>query len=142
VKTHPMILPAPRSYNTAMTSFQTRWHALAFMAAALLCALCVYWEWRGAPVRAGGTLLALKALPLALCLLGLWRGTLYVLQMVSMLVLLYMAEGVIRGMGDTGASQYYAWGEFTLSWLCFFGCILHVRPYKKEFKQQQKDAQP
>ena len=141
MKSHPTILPAERSYNHDMTTFQTRWHALAFIAAALLCLLCVYWEWLGAPVRAGGTLLALKAVPLALCLMGLWRGKLYVLQLVSMLVLLYMAEGVIRGMGDQGASQWYAWAEFVLAWLCFFGCILHVRPYKKEFKQQ-KDAQP
>jgi uncharacterized membrane protein len=123
-----------------MKPFQTRWHALAFIAALLLCLLCVFWEWLGAPVRAGGTLLALKALPLALCLGVLWRGTLYGLQLVSMLVLLYMAEGVIRGMGDQGASQWYAWAEFTLAWLCFFGCILHVRPYKQAFKKQ-KDAQ-
>jgi uncharacterized membrane protein len=125
-----------------MSTFQSRWHALAFIAAASVCAVCVYWEWRGAPLRAGGTLLALKAVPLALCLPGLWRGTLYVLQIVSMLVLLYMAEGVIRGMGDTGASQWFAWAAFGLSWLCFFGCILHVRPYKQTFKQQQKELKP
>jgi uncharacterized membrane protein len=125
-----------------MTLFQTRWHALAFITAAALCLLCVYWEWLGAPVRTGGTLLVLKAIPLTVCLLGLWRGKLYVLQLVSMLVLLYMAEGVIRGMGDSGASQLYAWGEFALSWVCFFGCILHVRPYKQTFKQQQKESKP
>jgi uncharacterized membrane protein len=121
-----------------MTHFQTRWHALAFLSALLLCLLCVYWEWLGAPLRAGGTLLALKAVPLALCLVGLWRARLYVLQIVSMLVLLYMSEGVIRGMGDAGASQWFAWAEFVLSWLCFFGCILHVRPFKQAFKNTQK----
>ena len=129
-----------------MTPFQTRWHALAFLAATALCVLCVYWEWRGAPVRAGGTLIALKVVPLALCLPAIWRGNIYVLQGVSMLVLLYMADGVIRGMGDTGASQWYAWAEFVLAWLCFFGCVLHVRPYKQQFKQhlkqQEKDASP
>jgi uncharacterized membrane protein len=123
-----------------MTHFQTRWHALAFFSALAVCVLCVYWEWLGAPLRAGGTLLFVKALPLALCLRSLWRGTLYSLQMVSMLVLLYMCEGVIRGMGDAGASQWFAWAEFVLSWLCFFGCILHVRPYKKAFKARQKST--
>jgi uncharacterized membrane protein len=119
-------------------SFQTRWHALAFSAALALCVLCVYWEWLGAPVRAGGTLLALKMLPLAMFLRGLWRGQLYAMQAVSMLVLLYMAEGVIRGMGDAGASAGFAWAEFVLSWACFFGCILHVRPFKLAFKQAKK----
>ncbi len=120
-----------------MNHFQSRWHALAFVSALLLCALCLSWEWLGAPLRAGGSLLVIKALPLALCLSGLWRARLYVLQLVSMLVLLYMSEGVIRGMGDAGASRWFAWAEFTLAWLCFLGCILHVRPYKKAFKSSQ-----
>jgi uncharacterized membrane protein len=120
--------------------FLSYWHATAFFSALALCVLCVYWEWLGAPVRAGGTLIALKAVPLALCLGGLWRGKLYVLQLTSMLVLLYMAEGVIRGMGDKGLSQWYAWAEFTLAWLCFFACILHVRPFKQAHKLQQKNT--
>jgi uncharacterized membrane protein len=121
-----------------MKYFLTPWHAVAFIAAVLLCMLCVWWEWQGAPVRVGGTWLVLKILPLAACLKGLWLGRLYVLQIVSMLVLLYMSEGVIRGMGDTGASQYYAWCEFLLSWTCFIGCLGHVRPYKKAYKQAKK----
>lgn len=119
--------------------FQTRWHALAFIAALVLCLHGVYWEWLGAPLRAGGTLLVIKVIPLAACLYGLWLGRLYVLQIVSMLVLLYMSEGVIRGMGDVGASAWHGWIEFTLAWACFFGCILHVRPYKKAFKSVQEN---
>jgi uncharacterized membrane protein len=118
-----------------MKLFLTRWHALAFISALTLCILCLWWEWLGAPLRVGGTLLMLKALPLACCLLGLWRGRLYVLQIVSMLILLYMAEGVVRGVGDMGNSGLYAWAEFALSWACFFGCILHVRPYKQAVKK-------
>jgi uncharacterized membrane protein len=121
-----------------MKYFSTTWHTVAFTAALLLCVLCVWWEWQGAPVRVGGTWLVLKILPLTVCLKGLWLGRLYVLQIVSMLVLLYMSEGVIRGMGDIGASQYYAWLEFLLSWACFIGCLGHVRPYKKAHKQAKK----
>ena len=128
----------PDTLKSSNTPFQSRWHAIAFTSALLLCLLCVYWEIWGAPIRAGAWGLSLKALPLALCLWAMWRGSLYALQGVSMLVLLYMAEGVVRGMGDTGASQWYAWAEFVLAWACFFGCILHVRPYKQDFKKQAK----
>lgn len=121
-----------------MFEFKSKWHAVAALSALALCVLCVFWEIWGAPIRPGGSGLAIKALPLALCLLPVWRGSLYALQGVSMLVLLYMAEGVIRGMGDSGASQIYAWVEFVLAWVCFFGCILHVRPFKTEFKAKAK----
>jgi uncharacterized membrane protein len=121
--------------TNSLAIFTTRWHALAFISAFVICIMCIVWEWLGAPVREGGTLLVLKCLPLALCLHGLWRGKLYVFQIVSMLILLYMSEGVIRGLGDTGAGRFYAWGEFILSWVCFFGCLFYVSPYKKAHKQ-------
>jgi uncharacterized membrane protein len=121
--------------------FITRWHATAFFGAVSLCVLCVCWEWFLAPLYVGGTLLVLKTLPLLLCLKGLWHGRLYVLQVTSMLVLLYMSEGVIRGMGDIGMSQYYAWTEFFLAWLCFFACLFHVSPYKKAYKKTKKQLE-
>ena len=118
--------------------FKNYFHALSFLAGLALCLLGVYWEWRGAPVRTGGSWLWLKMLPLALCLPALWRASIYAMQGVSMLVLLYMAEGVIRGMGDRWPIAGYAWAEFGLAWLCFFGCILYVRPYKVAFKALPK----
>jgi uncharacterized membrane protein len=121
-----------------MKYFLNRWHALAFITAFLICTLGIWWEWQGAPVRTGGTWLVLKVLPLALCLKGVWQARLYTLQIVSMLILLYMCEGVIRGMGDKGASQYYAWLQFCLSWACFMGCLGHVRPYKQAYKHNKR----
>ncbi len=118
--------------------FQNAFHALAFLGALALCAVGIYWESHGAPVRPEGSWLGLKMLPLVLCLPALWRASIYALQGVSMLVLLYMAEGVIRGMGDRWPSAGYAWVEFGLAWACFFGCILFVRPYKKAFKALPK----
>lgn len=88
-------------------------------------------------MRAGGSWLGLKMLPLIFCLPALWRASVYAMQGVSMLVLLYMAEGVVRGLGDRWPSAGYAWLEFGLSWLCFFGCVLFVRPYKQAFKASQ-----
>lgn len=109
-----------------------------FLSALLLCLLALYWELLGAPLRPGGSLIALKVVPLVLCLPALWRSSLYAMQGVSMLVLLYMAEAIIRAMGEPYPSAGYAWAAFILSWLCFFTCILYVRPYKKAFKTKQK----
>ena len=52
-----------------------------------LLVLCVLWETWLAPLRPGGTLLFLKALPLAFAVRGVARGSLYTLQWASMLVL-------------------------------------------------------
>ena len=83
-------------------------HARCALAAALallaLIVLTLAWERWLAPLRPGGSALVLKALPLACALPGVWRRKLYTLQWASMLVLLYMAEGIVRGMTDRGLS--------------------------------------
>ncbi|MGE8473190.1 MAG: DUF2069 domain-containing protein, partial [Paraburkholderia hospita] len=45
----------------------------ALVALIALIALCVAWEWWLAPLRAGGSLFVLKAVPLLLALPGVWR---------------------------------------------------------------------
>ena len=69
-----------------------------------LIALSVAWEWWLAPLRPGGSALVLKAVPLLLALPGVWRRRLYTLQWASMLILLYFAEGIVRGWSDRGLS--------------------------------------
>ena len=54
--------------------------------------LCLLWEIWLAPLKPGGTLLFLKALPLAFAMRGVLRGSLYTIQWASMLVLLYLME--------------------------------------------------
>ncbi|SAL75679.1 membrane protein [Caballeronia arvi] len=103
--------------------------ALASLGA--LIALTILWELWLAPLRPGAWALALKALPLACALPGVARRNLYTLQWASMLVLLYLAEGVVRGMTDAGLSASLAWLEALLS-LAFFVCALaHVAPFKR-----------
>jgi uncharacterized membrane protein len=99
---------------------------LRFAAAITLAALivlCLAWELWLAPLRAGGSLMALKALPLALPLAGIVAGRRYTYQWSSLLVLAYFAEGATRAWSDAGLSQRLAWLEIALS-LAFFGAAV------------------
>jgi uncharacterized membrane protein len=75
---------------------------LAVAAVAALALLEVLWELWLAPVRAGGSWLALKALPLALMWPALARGSRRTRQWLTLLLLAYIAEGVVRGVSETG----------------------------------------
>ena len=102
---------------------------------------CVVWEIWFAPLRPGGPLLFLKALPLAFAVRGVARGSLYTIQWASMLVLLYLMEGVVRVMSDPpGPSISAAWVEMVLSSIFFFCSIFYVRPAKRAAKAAQKLA--
>jgi uncharacterized membrane protein len=92
-----------------------------------LIVLCVAWELWLAPLRPGGSLMALKALPLALPLGGIWSGRRYTYQWSSMLVLGYFAEGVMRAWGDTGRSQALAGIEVLLSLFFFCAVVAYAR---------------
>ncbi len=85
------------------------------------------WELRLAPLRAGGSLLALKILPLLLPLFGILRGKLYTYQWASMLILAYFAEGAVRAWSDQGLSAQLALAEVALAFIFFTACIAYVR---------------
>ena len=99
-----------------------------------LIALSVAWELWLAPLRPGGSWLVLKALLLLLPLRGVLRGDLYTLQWSSMFILLFLAEGVVRGMSDTGASATLAWIETALCVIFFFATVFYLRPFKRAAK--------
>ncbi|MCI3206860.1 MULTISPECIES: DUF2069 domain-containing protein [Pandoraea] len=105
-----------------------------------LIALSVAWELWLAPLRPGGSWLVLKALLLLLPLRGVLRGNLYTLQWSSMFILLFLAEGVVRGMSDTGASASLAWIETALSLVFFFATVFYLRPYKRAAKARAAAA--
>lgn len=89
--------------------------------------LCLAWELWLAPLRPGGSMLALKALPLLLPLFGILRGHRYTHQWTSMLALAYVTEGLVRAVSDHGASQAMAVAETILATLLFAGCLGHAR---------------
>jgi uncharacterized membrane protein len=100
---------------------------LAGFCLSALIVLCVAWEMWLAPLKPGGSLLALKALPLAAALGGILDGRRYTYQWSSMLVLAYLAEGVVRAWSETGFSQTLAFWETGLSVTFFAATVSYAR---------------
>jgi uncharacterized membrane protein len=97
-----------------------------------LMVLCVAWELWVAPLRPGGSLIALKALPLAFPLKGILDGRRYTYQWSSMLILAYFAEGVTRAWSERGASQLLAAVETVLSATFFAAVVAYARLTRPE----------
>ena len=93
----------------------------------LLIVLCLAWELWLAPLRPGGTLMALKAMPLLLAFRGIAEGRRYTYQWSSMLVLGYFAEGVTRAWSERGLSQALAGAEGVLSLAFFAAAVAYAR---------------
>ena len=104
----------------------TRWLAVSSLVG--LIVLCLAWELWLAPLRPGGSWLALKVLPLAVPLAGLLNNRMYTYRWVSLLLWLYFTEGVVRAWSDRlPVSRALAGIEIALSLLLFAACALHVR---------------
>ena len=102
-------------------------YAAAVSLAALIL-LCIAWELWIAPLRPGGSLMALKALPLVVPLEGVLRGRRYTYQWSSMLVLAYFTEGVVRAWSDLeAASRLAAGAEIALSLAYLVAAVSYVR---------------
>ena len=103
----------------------TRTLAVASLLA--LIALALAWELWLAPLRPGGSWLALKALPLCLPLAGLLKNRMYTYRWLSLLVWLYFTEGVVRAWSDPPPGTWLALLEVLLCLVLFAACALHVR---------------
>ena len=98
---------------------------------AALIVLCLAWELWLAPLRPGGSTLALKALPLALPLTGILAGTRRTYQWSSMLILGYLAEGAVRAWSERGAAQTLAGVEIALSVIFFASAVGYARATRR-----------
>lgn len=116
--------PSSMLHKTSLTSYF------------LLLALCLCWELWLCPLRPGGSWLALKVLPLLIPLHGVIQRNAYTMQWAAMLLLVYLAEGVTRGISDNGLSAQLAWLESLLVATSFFSMIFYLRPLKKAAKQR------
>ena len=101
--------------------------AVACASLIALFVLCLAWETVLAPLRPGGSYIALKALPLLLPLTGILSGKLYTYQWSSMLILAYLGEGAMRAFSERGASQLLAVLEIVLSAAFFAAAVSYVR---------------
>lgn len=92
-----------------------------------LIVLGIAWESWLAPLRPGAWLLSLKVVPLVLALPGIAAGRVRVHQWWSMLILVYLAEGLVRAASDAGLSARLAGVEIALSATAFTAILLYVR---------------
>lgn len=88
-----------------------------------LIMVCLAWEGWLAPLKPGGSLLILKAVPLLLPLFGILNGRRYTYQWSSMFILLYFTEGTVRAWADHGVSAGLAMVELALT-IVFFMCAI------------------
>jgi uncharacterized membrane protein len=94
--------------------------------------LGLLWEIWLAPLRPGGTLLALKVLPLVLAIPALMRASRYAFQWWSMLLMIYLTEGLVRATSDKGLSAQLAWIEVALSAIAFICILLYTKRPKEK----------
>lgn len=113
--------PDPTTPDAIVRS--TRAAALLLLLA--LIALGLAWELWLAPTGSGT--LAVKVLPLALCVLGLLRHRMYTFRWLSLLVWLYFMEGVIRATSEHGLGALLALAEVVLSLALFAVAGVYIR---------------
>lgn len=128
---------APETQATALPSRTvalTRTVAVSSLLA--LIALCLAWELWLAPLRPGGSWLALKALPLCIPLAGLLKHRMYTYRWLSLMIWLYFTEGVVRAWSDKPPGNWLAMVEIALCVVLFAACAAHVRLRLKQARQQ------
>ena len=102
--------------------------------------LCVSWEWFISPLRPGGSWLILKGIPLLFAIPGLWKGKIYTMQWASMLILLYITEGLVRIL-ETGTNFWMAALETALGTLGFVCLLIFLKPIKARAKAAKKERE-
>jgi len=107
------------SPRAAWAAACTAWIALILLALA--------WEIFLAPLRPGGSWLALKVLPLLAPLTGLLRARRYTFKWSSLLVWAYMVEGLVRAVSDPGPSARLAVIEIALASAFFVAAVVFLR---------------
>lgn len=97
-----------------------------------LTLLCLLWELLLAPIRPGGSWLALKALPLAVLVPSALRGTRRALQWLSLVLPFYVAEGVVRGITESGRHALVAWAAAILASATFVALLASLRAARRD----------
>ena len=138
------IAPSPSPVPATSTAVNlSRWLAVASVIGLILLGLA--WELWLAPLRPGGTWLALKVLPLCIPVAGLLKNRMYTYRWVSLVVWLYFIEGVVRGWGDKPPGNWLGLLETVLCLVLFVACTLHVRMRQRNAKlaaAMQAEEQP
>jgi len=119
------IMPAMTIDAARPDAFVRTTRALAVACLLGMVALGLAWElWLA---RTGSGAWAIKVLPLAWPLAGLLKLRLYTYRWVSLLVWLYVAEGLVRGPSGWGIDAALAWAQVALGLVLFAATAAHVR---------------
>ena len=113
--------PAPNLSATAS------WHRLAVALVAGLAFCEGLWELWLAPIRPGGSWLALKVVPLAWVWFSLMRGKRKARQAASLMLPLFAAEGIVRAMTEPGRHAYVAAVAAALALAALVSILLSFR---------------
>ena len=126
-RSRPALIP---SDPAALRAACQRWRLLTVVLVAALILLGSLWELWLAPLRPGGSMLALKVVPLVFVLPALWRGWVRAYQLWTMLIQKYLCEGIVRGMSDPGLSSTLGWIETALAAGSYATLMLYVRSFR------------
>jgi uncharacterized membrane protein len=133
--THTSTTPAlPASRSVALTRI------LAVGSLLGLIVLGLAWELLLAPIRPGGSWLALKVLPLCVPLAGLLKNRMYTYRWVTLMVWLYFTEGAVRAYSDKPPGNILAMLEIALCLMLFTASAMHVRLRQKIAARTNADA--
>ena len=122
-------MPAPESWRRTTT---------ALLAALALMEIC--WELWLAPLKPGGSWLALKALPLVALWPGVARSRTRALQWTLLLLPWYFAEGVVRGFSESGRHALCAVTAAALSLATIASGLAYVRLAKTKLSWRRTGA--
>lgn len=118
----------PSSTHATPATPSVGWTRVAAVGSLLgLIALGLAWELWLAPIRPGGSWLAIKVLPLCIPLAGLLKHRMYTYRWLSLLVWVYFTEGVVRAWSDPFPGNALAGVEIALCLVLFAACAAHVR---------------
>ncbi|MBC7718762.1 MAG: DUF2069 domain-containing protein, partial [Chitinophagaceae bacterium] len=92
--------------NKSIKIESIRWLAAASVAGLIVLGLA--WEMWLAPIRPGGSLLALKVLPLCWPLAGILKNRMYTYRYMSLMVWVYFTEGATRAWSDKSPGNILA----------------------------------
>ena len=108
-----------------------RWRRATVATLTALALLEILWEVWLAPVKPGGSWLALKCLPLLLLWPGVARGALRAYQW-TLLLPWYLAEGLVRAFSEKGRHAFVAFAAAALALACVTTGLGYVRALRAQ----------
>ena len=115
-----------------------RARAVALAGLLALIVLGLAWELWLAPTGSGT--LAVKVVPLVLCLAGLWRHRMVTFRWLALLLWLYVLEALVRATTESGISQVLAIIQLALCLVLFAASSAYIRWRLRSVPREEASA--